>query len=344
MGKRKNRVSSQANLLRDEGVQALGTLEKNGGIPTNDTNNPLTLYSFDKSKYLALWTEYDKNQCLSRYEWDNLPNGLTSWNLERMLYFRGSLCAFKIGGYVYILPYTISGQINPYGLPTRVQPITYNGSQIGQGKAFELPVDIGGNEDDQYTAVILYDHAPNSPSAPPVSRYALNQIIIKDIADTLARVNINIVVSNKKLMLVVKDPKQRDIVEKELAMAFASDSPFAVVSSPLEVSSVQNTSDFQASDLFNTIKNYDAIRCFMSGISSKSFGSEKKERLVSGELAGAEEEKDLILDMGFYFRKLFCDQCNAKFGTNMSVRKRSDDYEDTMNGNGQTQEDVEEDL
>ena len=158
------------------------------------------------------------------------------------------------------------------------------------------------------------------------------------MTEVLARVNINIVISNKKIMLVVKDAKQRDIVEEELRIAFGSDSPLAVLSSPLDVATVQNTSDYNADDLFNTLKNYDAIRCFMSGISSKGYGAEKKERLVTGELAGAEEEKDLILDLGLELRELFCKQCNAKFGTSLSVRKRADDYKDEAstehNGNG----------
>ena len=85
----------------------------------------------------------------------------------------------------------------------------------------------------------------------------------------------------------------------------------------------------------------------MSGISSKGFGAEKKERLVTGELTGAEEEKDLILDMGYDLRKLFADQCNKKFGTNIQVFKRADLYENEReseepsteeNGQGQTAE------
>ena len=76
----------------------------------------------------------------------------------------------------------------------------------------------------------------------------------------------------------------------------------------------------------------------MYGMSSKGYGAEKKERLVTGELASAKEEKDLILDLGLELRELFCKQCNAKFGTSLTVRKRADEYKDEAsterNGNG----------
>lgn len=322
----KRRPSSQANLLRGEGVAALGAV-----IDPQDKINPIGYYNPDREKYKLIWTNYDLNQCVSRYVWKGLPNGLTSWNLERMLYMRGTLCGFKFAGKVYILPYVPSPGINPYGLPSSVKPLTYNGGCVAGkndffSENFELPVDVFGDETNDYQAVLLYDAIPYSPIGTAPSRFLMNQIIIGEMADTFARVNINIVVSNKKILLVIKDPKQRDIVEKELQSIFASDCPFGVITSQLDTQSVQNTNDYNADDLFNTIKNYDAIRCFMSGISSKGFGAEKKERLVTGELAGVEEEKDLILDMGYDLRKLFCDRCNAKFGTNMSVSKRADKY------------------
>lgn len=343
---RKTGPNSQANLLRSQGVQALGSF-----VDPKRTFNPVGFYAPDREQYKAIWTNYDMNQCISRYIWKDLPNGLTSWNLERMLYFRGTLCGFKFAGRTYILPYTPTAMINPYGFPTEVQPLTYNGRAVAGkddffGHSFKLPVDLAGNETDEYSAILLYDAIPVSPSAKAPSRYFMNQIIIQEMADVFARVNINIVVSNKKILLQIKDAKQRDVVQQELESIFGSDCPFGIITAPMEAGSIQSSNDYNADDLFNTIKNYDAIRCFMSGISSKGFGAEKKERLVTGELTGAEEEKDLILDMGYDLRREFCEKFNKKFGTNISVIKRSDIYKEEnenqpsteFNGQGQTAE------
>lgn len=339
----KIRPSAQANLLRAQGVPALGTI-------TKPSFNPVGYYNPDKEKYMLIWSKYDQTQCVSRYVWDNLPNGLTSILIERMLYARGVLCGFKFAGRVYILPFVVAGDgLNIYGMPTKVKPISYNGRTTRGvndwfGENFELPIDTLGNEKEDYNAVLLYDNVPDGPNGLAMPKALLNQIIIKEIADTFARININVVVSNKKILLQCKDAKQSEVMRRELEIAFGSDSPFAIVTSPMETANVQSTNDYNADDLFNTIKNYDAIRCFMNGISSKSFGTEKKERLVSGELAGAEEEKQLVLDLGLDLRQQFCDLCNKKFGTNMSVRKRAGEYKEQTNGNGNTLNDELEEL
>lgn len=313
----------------------MGLLAQNGiNIPIEKTFNPLEFYNPNKQKYVDIWQNYDLNQNVSRFTWSNLPNGLTSWNLEKMLYFRGSLCGFVFGGQFYILPYVINGQINAYGMPTSVTPISFNGRAVGKndtdffGKKFKLSVDIGGNEINDYTAVLLFDSCPQNSATSPQSRYFLNSIVINDIADCMARVNINVVVSNKKIFLVIKDTAQKTVVEKELRSAFSSDCPFVLLSSELDIQTIQSTNDFNADDLFNTIKNYDAVRCFMSGILSKNFGGDKKERLIVGELDGNDEQVKLIADLGLQFRKEFCEKCNKKFNLNMQVELKHDSYYD----------------
>ena len=343
MGK-KNRPNSQANLIRQEGAPALGTIEINGG-----TNNPVGYYNPDKSKYEMIWGYYDFIQCCSRYVWDNLPEGYSSQLIERMLYFRASLVGFKLAGRLYILPYVATGNsLDLLGRPTRVKPIAYNGKEIAGSndyinKNYSIDVDIFGDNDEN-KGVLLFDNIPTNNFGNVPSRYILNKVLIKEIADTFARININIVVSNKKILLQIKDAKQREVIRKELESIFSSDCPFGLITSPLESSAIQSTTDFNADELFNAIKNYDGIRCFMSGISSKGFGTEKKERLVAGELAGAEEEKDLVLDMGLMMRKEFCETINKKFGLNVSVRKRIDDYKEDLDGNGMNEEERENEL
>lgn len=309
--------------------------------------NPLGQYIPDKSVYRTVWTQYDLNQYCSYIKWENLPNGLSSWNLNRMLYFRGSLAGFKWRGKVYVLPYTISGGLNPYGLPVAIHPISFNGRPAGGsdsifGKDFKLSVDVNGDElaESETGAIILYDSIPFNQAGGSPSRFALNQILINEIAQTLARVNISVAVGNKKILLVVRDPKQRDIVEKELQQIFGCDSPFGIISSDLEVQSVQQTSDFNAADLFNTVRQWDSIRCFTEGIAA-NYGNEKKEREITGELTGNEEQVNLIGDMRFELCDIWAKKMNACFQTNIIPKKRNDEYEAQEDGRGMDQEDEE---
>lgn len=332
---------AQTNLLRANGVPACGTFNYDG-----KKTNPCYNLNRDKSKYEVLLSNYDLNQCVARYIWEDLPDDIKSYDVERMLYYRTGLTGFKRAGKHFILPFIIQGSLTPYGYPNEIKPISFNGKPLGDkndviDKNLVLKPNTSGQTD--YDCVLLFDSVPRfTGNNQGMSRFALNQILISDMADVLSRVNINVVVTNKKLFLIAKDPNQRDIIESEVQKAFGSDSPIVTLSSELDIQTVQNTSDYQADDLFNVMKNYDSLRCFMSGIQSKNYGTEKKERLVSGELAGNEEQIDLIADMGLELRKDFANKMNELFGLHIKVRKRADDYDEETNGRNLTQDEEQE--
>ena len=52
---------------------------------------------------------------------------------------------------------------------------------------------------------------------------------------------------------------------------------------------------------------------------------DKKERLITSEVDANNEQIGAILDMYYECRKEFCELCNEKFGTNISVEKREVD-------------------
>ena len=343
--RRRRHDNAQSNLLRAQGVAALGTMAYDG-----KEINPIKFVNANKENYHLLWSQYDLTQCISRYVWENLPDNIKSYDLERMLYYRVSLCGFRFAGHILILPYVITGNLNPYGYPIKGKPLTYNGKPIADREGndvvnYELKFNASGVPEGEYNAILLFDSVPRFTSSNMgVSRFALNQIIVSNMAEVMARININVIVTNKKIFFVAKDGNQKNVIEEEIAQFLGSDSPFEVITSPVEMQTVQNTSDYQADDLFNVLKNYDAIRCFMSGIQSKNFGTEKKERLVSGELAGNEEQIDLVADMGLELRQNFADNMNKLFGTNIKVRKRADDYKEEVDGRNLTKLEEEGDL
>ena len=309
----------QINLIREEGYPV--ELK-----PKRKTYNELSYYSKDSYKYFDIFQNFDFQQRTALYKWseENLPNGITGEMIERMLYWHGSICAFMFLGKIYMLPWVLSGELNIYGLPSKIRPIPFAGKDSSKffSKDFSLSIDSLGNKNENYSAVLLFDSTPQIQGNQPISRAYYNTCIIEDMANVLARININIVVSNKKIFLQVKDANQADIVREELNQAFGNDSPFAIITSPLDINSVQSSSDFNADELFSALKNYDAIRCMFNGVSSSPFGNDKKERLITDEVKGSTEEKDLIKQLGLDYRKRFCEMCNKKFGTNMSVELR----------------------
>lgn len=332
-----------ANILKANGFETPFATKD----PNSPNLNPVGFYSPNRDKYIDLWSNYDMNQYCSMLKWSGLPKNLTSEMLNRMLYYRGSLACFKTAGIVYILPYAERGSLNSYGVLSEIEPIPFNGKledPTAKGVFGKYTVQYSDNvdeiESDENTAILLFDSVPAYNGVRPISRGYLNKIIIVEIADALARVNINMVVSNAKILLIAKDAKQADAIKLELATAFNSDSPFAVLTSELETQTVQSTNDFNCDEIFNVVKNWDAIRCFMSGISASQFGADSKDRLTTGDLNGAAEQKDLIADQRLDLAQKFCAKVNKAFGINISVELRTKDYDDYTNGNGDTEADL----
>lgn len=83
----------------------------------------------------------DYQQFLTRFKWNNLPQGLDSELFERILYYSGSAMFFYIKELdkFYFLPYGMSGEgtetgIDFYGRFNRIKPYSFNGSTDADGE------------------------------------------------------------------------------------------------------------------------------------------------------------------------------------------------------------------
>lgn len=101
------------------------------------------IYSPDPvfEKIGKVFKKIDLQQYLTRFKWNNLPEGLDSELIERILYFSGSAMFFYIPELkrFYFLPYGMSGEktqtgIDFYGRFNRLKPYSFNGSTDGSGE------------------------------------------------------------------------------------------------------------------------------------------------------------------------------------------------------------------
>lgn len=111
------------------------------GIPVHGKNK--YMYSIDPIfEKLGVSIKYiDYQQFLTRFKWNNLPEGMDSELIERILYFSGSAMFFYIKelNRFYFLPYGMSGEntevgIDFYGRFNRLKPYSFNGSTDGSGE------------------------------------------------------------------------------------------------------------------------------------------------------------------------------------------------------------------
>lgn len=106
------------------------------GLPIKAGDNGISCISkADIKKQLRILDEQD---AVNRFTWYNLPSGLNSRLMERILYYKGQAMFFKIKDNFYFLPYALDGTIDVYGRFTDVTPLPFNGStKAKDGK--ELP-------------------------------------------------------------------------------------------------------------------------------------------------------------------------------------------------------------
>lgn len=67
----------------------------------------------------------DEQNSVNMFKWTNLPVGLSSQELERLLYYKGQLAFFYLEelNQFYVLPYALDGTIDAYGRFNRIHPV-----------------------------------------------------------------------------------------------------------------------------------------------------------------------------------------------------------------------------
>lgn len=81
----------------------------------------------------------DEQDAIRSFNWYNLPDGLDSTLVERILYYKGQAAFFYLptAEKFYFLPFALSGTIDIYGRYTGITPLPFNGSvEDGKVKPF----------------------------------------------------------------------------------------------------------------------------------------------------------------------------------------------------------------
>ena len=335
MGKKTN-INPQAFIKEQTGVSIGDALERQ----TRKQINPVKIIDPYKEANKRAWSDRDLQDNTSRYAWSgSLPIGLTSWNIERMLYFRFVLgCVEGDNGEPVILPFYSNKPLNCYGMPTEGRIINFSGTRspdnekdfvFYNNKTYEVFQQQPDDENldltklkDKNTMILLFDRVPNGNTFINANRYSLNQTYINQIADCMSKVQTNLTISSPKTFVIAKDPNAKDEVMQQINMAFQNNFPYIVVNSMFDMEHVQSTTDLQASELFNAVKQYDDIRLQQSAIETSSFGTFKKERNINADIENDNNATDMQIDTCLLMRDSFAKLYSLKFDRNLSVDYR----------------------
>lgn len=264
------------------------------------------------------YLERMKKVCLSMFEWTNLPSSMNARFLEMCLYYNGQAALLYDDDYGYINTMAADGgYINIYELPTEINCYSYH---FNQRRGLYL-TDTGGLKGEE--CILVMNNFERVPTTATISLFAYRLAEAQRTADT----NIK---ANRTPILITTDQKQYYTLKK-MYEEYDGNTPAIFADknliSPDALKAMKTDAPFLCNDIMQYKREiWNEFLTFM-GIQNLS---EKKERLITGEVDSNNELLNLNLQSLLIPRKEACRQFNEKYGLMGSkaidVRVRSDLY------------------
>lgn len=275
----------------------------------------------------------DEQLALGRYEWYNLPSGLTGELIERILFYRGTAMFFYIPerDVFRILPYCLDGEIDEYGRFLNVKPLPFLGKdtlETPAGKRQSLLLSMMNREpvydtltvfnaEEAYNnkCVLLYDYCKQlSQSILP--RQKINEGIIDIESDIIPMARTALQNSSGIAGVRVNDPTESTAVSQLSSMVRA-----AALNGEKYIATVGSL-DFQNFDV-SSVRNAQDYLLFMQSLDNFRLGSygldngglfEKKAHMLNAEAAMNQGTTGIVLQDGLKLRQEACYIINFIFG------------------------------
>lgn len=311
-----NKNCSMANQLEENGIV----------LDCKWAFNPVKTYAPQRRKLRDYFKNLDGTQAVNRFKWVGAPAYFPAERIEQMLYHRGQLIFYKQGNEFRLLPFVSEGDLNIYGFMKKAQPIAYNGGAIENKKVglqnIGDPVEINQYEErDTSKAVVLYDRQnAYCQGNNVVSLSIMQDTIIEEIVNRLSFLNINLVNSQGKNIIIVKDPKQARSVERSLENVYASDKSYSIVKSMFEVQVINNDITYEEQSLWEDAQSWNNLRLEGLGIDNNGMFN-KKERVLTVQTKNDMSETEVVSDAFYEARKDFVKKIKEVFGNDDDFKR-----------------------
>lgn len=321
--------------LPDYDTMIQAGIDPKTGQPTRAVDNKAQI-SFKQSlkRYLRIIDEQD---AVNRYVWYNLPNNITSQELERLLYYKGQLCFFYLEDVdeFYFMPYALDGSIDFYGRFNRIHPVPMTSGvedkepsdevkkQAGYLSTLKLNVvygikdieNIKGEDLKSFlteNTVLLHDYSKQSAQT-ITARYLLNDNLLDTMANMLPFMNTKLMLSTGVKGVRVNDGDQgSDILKQGLKIEnyALKGQPWIPLISALEFQELANNNGGSAQDYLLALQALDNFRLSGYGIDNGGLFEKKAHELQSqADLNGG--PVGLVLQDGLSIRQNFCNIVNS---------------------------------
>lgn len=298
-----------------------------------------------KSNMKKFFRHVDEHTAVNRYVWHNIPFDLTSQDIERLLYYRGQLCAFYIKSLnkFYLLPYALDGTIDVYGRYNTIHPVPFasgvdeeNTENKDVNKKTVVVADILSKlhlkvaygviteelkpGDIENYAVILRDYT-NQISQTCIPRRELNDALLDVMSDCIPFMRTALLAATGVKGTRVDDANQASAVKdasSQLKGAALAGDPLTPITVPVEIQELMSNPTGKASEYMLALQSLDNLRLGAYGIENGGL-FEKKAHELEREAAINGGPIRLLAQDGLAWRQNFCHIFNSIFNIGMSV-------------------------
>ena len=285
----------------------------------------------------------DEQNAINRYTWYNLPKGLTSQLIERILYYRGQGMLFFLRDKFYFLPYTLcapsnSTGIDVYGRFTGVTPLPFNGTSNDGGKNKPWiqgltftpvydPIDVNDYADKtpeeiqnsiSGMCVLLHDYTPQM-SQTNISRQLLNEPILDVMSDCIPFMRTALLNSTGVMGMRVNNENEVPQVEamsNAINRCALSGKKYAAVTGNVDFQELAGGNVAKAEEFMLALQSLDNFRLSLYGLDNGGL-FQKKSHMLEAEQEMNGGNTGLVAEDGLRNRQYFCTIVNSIFGSLM---------------------------
>ena len=304
-----------------------------------------------------LFRVIDEQRAVNRYTWYNLPAGISSQELERLIYLKYSLCFFyfKELNQFFFMPYALDGTIDFYGRFNTIHPVpmTAGNEKEENTKEYKEKASLLSNKKlrvvkdvivlaDEITeesltnsAVILRDYT-NQMGQLGEPRYLLNDELLDLEADCLPFMRTNLLIGTGIQGVRVPDADSASEVDTFARQMYDSalvGNPYTAIIGKVEFQELQPASTLKASEFFLAMQSIDNILLSTYGIENTGV-YEKKAHILESENAVNASNASLVMQDGLSQRQNFCNIVNSLWNLGIWCELSETVSQADINGDG----------
>lgn len=252
---------------------------------------------------LTFRTQYDKFKlvALNEWEWDNLPDGIQPRHIEKLLFSRGYACFFRDPKMSHMcLECDTGGTVNVYG-----DPLSYR----AHGFNYQRVMDAD-------ECVIIRNNLLALPTEPFVLHY------VNKLTEAERTMDVNVKSCKTPIIFACDD---KDVLTfKRIFQQVDGNVPAIFADRGLNLDSItafQTGVKFMGNELMDYKRSVESD--LLTFLGQNNTPVDKKERLITDEAEANNQLIESFAELQMEARQKACEEINAMFGLNVSVRRRA---------------------